>query len=1070
MMTERNTQPATVVASLANKVIQTWRRVLTLFVEIAAICVAATATATASPPAAEPTFEVDVRPIFRAYCFDCHGAIDVKEGGLDLRLVKFQQSGGDSGPAIVPGNAEASLLIARMRAGEMPPHGAQVKRAEIETVARWITAGAKTVRPEPDSIGPGLGITAEERAWWAFQPITRPDVAPLPAHPRVRTPIDMLLTASMPAGLEFSTDADKRTLMLRAYFDLLGLPPTLEEAEQFLADESEDAYDKLIDRLLASPHYGERWARHWLDAAGYADSEGGAMQDAVRAWAFKYRDYVIRAFNADKPFDRFLQEQLAGDELAGPVAGDLTPEQIELLTATGFMRMAADGTASGDGSPEARNQVVIDTLKIVTSSLLGVSVACAQCHDHRYEPIPQSDYYALRAVFEPALDWQAWKTSAERQVSLYTAANRQQAAELETEVQQIAVDRGAKLAIYMAEAIEKELAKFEEPLRAELRAAYQTTADQRNDQQKQLLEKYPSVNLSEGVLYQYNQAAADDLKKFDEQIAAVRAKKPPEEFIQALVEPAEHLPETKLFHRGDYRQPKQTIAPGTLSVCSPEQGRIEFAVKSADVPTTGRRLAFAQWLTGPDNPLTARVIANRVWMHHFGRGIVATPSDFGRLGTLPSHPELLDWLAAELRDNGWSLKRLHRIIMLSTAYRQASHSEGARAAVDPDGRYYSRKKVSRLDAEALRDRALAATDTLDQTPFGPAVGVVEDDSGQVVAVPGVQRRSLYLLQRRTQPVALMQAFDAPVMETNCDVRPSSTVATQSLMLMNGEFWLSQAAALADRSQREPAVGYDAELVAGLPQRWEAPPEVWQFGYGGFDLASGRTTSFTPLGHWTGSSWQGGEALPDQRAGWTLLHADGGHTGDNLNGAAIRRWTAPADGVVSIEGTIGHASEHGDGVRGVIIASSLGMIGEWAIHNGEVRTAIERVMVKAEDTVDFVTDCRANVTSDAFAWRVELKLVEESGASAVFRSHEGFHGPVEMTSAVDLASVVKAWQLAYSRMPTREELQAACDFLTRQRDHLRSNPQLVLAGRSSETQSLANICHALLSSNEFLYVD
>jgi mono/diheme cytochrome c family protein len=1036
-------------------------------VAIVAVC---SAGAPVSLAAAEPTFEADVRPIFRAYCFDCHGATDEKEGGLDLRQVKLQQAGGDSGPAIVPGDPEASLLIVRMRAGEMPPHGAQVKPAEIETVARWIAAGAKTVRPEPDSIAPGLGITAEERSWWAFQPISRPADAALPTGPRVRTPIDALLAKSMPAGLEFSPDADKRTLMLRAYFDLLGLPPTPEETEQFLADESADAYEKLIDRLLASPHYGERWARHWLDAAGYADSEGGAMQDAVRAWAFKYRDYVIRAFNADKPFDRFLHEQLAGDELAGPIAGDLTPEQIELLTATGFLRMAADPTASGDSSPEARNQVVADTLKIVTSSLLGVSVACAQCHDHRYDPIPQSDYYALRAVFEPALDWQAWKTSAERQVSLYTAANRQQAAELEVEVQKIAADRAAKLAVHMAEASEKELAKFDEPLRTELRAAYQTPADQRNDQQKQLLEKYPSANLTEGVLYQYNQAAADDLKKFDEQIAAVRAKKPPEEFIQALVEPPNHQPETKLFHRGDYRQPKETISPGTLSVCSPESGRLEFAVKNADAPTTGRRLSFARWLTGPENPLTARVIANRVWMHHFGRGIVATPADFGRLGTLPSHPELLDWLAAELRDNGWSLKRLHRTIMLSTAYRQTSNLDEVRIAADPDGRFYSRKKVSRLDAEALRDRALAASGVLDRTLFGPAVGVVEDDSGQVVAAPGVQRRSLYLLQRRTQPMALMQAFDAPVMETNCDVRPSSTVATQSLMLMNGEFWLGQAAALADRAQREPTAACDAELVAELPQRWEASPELWQFGYGAFDLASGRTTSFTPLGHWTGSSWQGGEALPDERVGWALLHADGGHTGDQPDKAAIRRWTAPADGVVSITGTIGHASEHGDGVRGVVISSSFGVVGDWAVHHGEAPTPVERVTVKAGDTIDFVADCRANVTSDSFTWRVELTLAEESGASTVFRSQEGFHGPAATASGVDLASVVKTWQLAYSRLPSREELQAACDFLTQQRGELRSNPRLVLAGRSPETQALANLCHALLSSNEFLYVD
>ena len=298
-------------------------------------------------------------------------------------------------------------------------------------------------------------------------------------NPRVRTPIDALLRVAMPDGLTFSRDADKRALIGRASFDLLGLPPTPEEVEHFLADQSTDAYERLIDRLLASPHYGERWARHWLDAAGYADSEGATAQDAVRNWSYKYRDYVIRAFNADKPLDRFMLEQLAGDELAGPIEGDLTSEQIEFLTATGFMRMAADGTASGDDSPEARNQVVADTLKIVTSSLLGVSVACAQCHDHRYDPVLQTDYYALRGVFEPALDWQAWKTPNERHISLYTAADRQRAAEIETEAQKIAAERAAKQTVYMAEALDKELTKFDEPLRGELHSAYQTAADQR---------------------------------------------------------------------------------------------------------------------------------------------------------------------------------------------------------------------------------------------------------------------------------------------------------------------------------------------------------------------------------------------------------------------------------------------------------------------------------------------------------------------------------------------------------------------------------------------------------------
>ena len=317
-----------------------WLRVASIYLIVGLADVAALATA---PATDSPTFEADIRPILRAHCFDCHGATDEKEAGLDLRLVRFQIAGGESGPAIVPGDPDSSILLARLRTGEMPPNGEKVPPKDIETIARWIKAGAKTARPEPESIAPGLGITHEERAWWSFQPIKRPAAAAKSADARVRTQIDALLAASMPEGVKFSVDDDKHSLMLRAYFDLIGLPPTPEEAETFMADESADAYDKLIDRLLASPHYGERWGRHWLDAAGYSDSEGGAATDVVRAWAYKYRDYVVRAFNSDKPFDRFIHEQLAGDELAGPINGDLSPAQIDLLTATGYLRMAAAG-------------------------------------------------------------------------------------------------------------------------------------------------------------------------------------------------------------------------------------------------------------------------------------------------------------------------------------------------------------------------------------------------------------------------------------------------------------------------------------------------------------------------------------------------------------------------------------------------------------------------------------------------------------------------------------------------------------------------------------------------------
>jgi hypothetical protein len=655
-------------------------------------------------------------------------------------------------------------------------------------------------------------------------------------------------------------------------------------------------------------------------------------------------------------------------------------------------------------------------------------------------------------------------------VSLYTAADRERAATVEAEAQKLTQERAAKQSDYMKGELDKELAKFDEPLRTELRTAHNTAADKRTDAQKQLLEKHPSVNVNEGTLYLYNQAAADDLKKFDERIAAVRAQKPVEEFLRPLIEPVAQVPETKLFHRGDYRQPMQAIGPGTLSVCSPVSGRTEFEIKCSDLPTSGRRLAFARWLTGADNPLTARVIANRVWMHHFGRGLVSTPADFGRLGTLPTHPELLDWLSSELRDSGWSLKHLHRLIMLSTAYRQSSRREPAQMAIDAENRFYGRQNVLRLDAETMRDRALVATGTLDRTLFGAPIPVKEDDSGQVVVASDVRRRSLYLLQRRSQPVTLMQAFDAPVMVTNCEARTSSTVATQSLMLMNGEFWLSQAAALADRAQREPTVALAGELLDELPPRWDASAPVWQFGYGSYDAASGRTTSFTSFPHWTKSSWQGGEKVPDERVGWAFLHADGGHAGDNPNHAVIRRWTAPADGEIAIRGALSHQSENGDGVRGHVITSSLGIAGQWIAHNSESRTDIEKIAVKEGDTVDFITDCREHVTSDSFVWRAEIAFADKDGQTAMYHSQEGLRGPPPPSPAVEIASIARAWQLAYSRLPSREELESACQFLTNQRRHLRLRPQNVSTGRSPETQALANLCQALLSSNEFLYVD
>ncbi|HUG66608.1 MAG TPA: PSD1 and planctomycete cytochrome C domain-containing protein [Pirellulaceae bacterium] len=745
------------------------------------------------------TFEQDIRPIFKAYCLDCHGATDELEGGLDLRLRRFAERGGESGAAIVPGDAEKSYLVERLARGEMPPGEKKLSAEQIETIRRWIASGAATASPEPEMLDPGIGITPAERAFWSFQPNRRPDVPSFSTEERIASPIDaFVLTKLKEHGLSFSPEADKLTQLKRAYFGLTGLPPTPEQLEAFLADESTEAYARLIDTLLESPRYGERWARHWLDVAGYADTEGYTNADADRPWAYKYRDYVIKSLNEGKPLDQFIQEQLAGDELVPLPHSNLAPEQIEKLVATGFLRMAADGTGSGSNDDAARNQTIADTLKIVSTSLLGLSVGCAQCHDHRYDPIPQKDYYQLRAMFEPALSWKQWRTPQQRLISLYTDEDRANAATVEAEAQTIAAEKGQKQATYMAEAFDKELQKYDEALRVKLRDAYTTPGDKRNDEQTALLKQYPAVNISPGTLYQYNQAAADDLKKYDERIAETRSKKPVEEFMRVLTEPVGGPPETHLFHRGEYREPKDTVTPAALTISSPPGKRVEIASVDTAIPTTGRRLAYARWLTSGEHPLVARVIVNRVWMHHFGRGIVGTPADFGVLGERPSHPELLDWLASEFMASGWNLKQLHKLIMTSTVYRQSSQATTDGLAADSGNTLYWRMPIHRLDAEALRDRTLAASGTLVDQLYGAPINIKADDTGQVIVDGDESRRSIYIRVKRTQPVAMLTAFDAPVMEVNCERRPSSTAATQALMMMNSEFVLGHARKVAER--------------------------------------------------------------------------------------------------------------------------------------------------------------------------------------------------------------------------------------------------------------------------------
>jgi mono/diheme cytochrome c family protein len=787
------------------------------------------------------TYERDIRPILKAHCFRCHGGEGEPKAGLDLRLRRSIVAGGESGAALVPKARQESLLYEKVASGDMPPVDLKLTAAQIEIVGRWIDQGAATARDEPERLDAGVEITPEERSFWSFQPI--PPSIPIPSFSstdRTRTPIDAFVARELRAHqLSFASDASKAVLLTRAYFDLVGLPPTREELAHFLADENPAAYENAIDRLLDSPHYGERWARTWLDVAGYADSDGYTAADPPRAFAYKFRDYVIGALNADKPIDQFITEQLAGDELASGEQKNLSARDIELLSATGFLRMAADGTATGGVDQDvARNQVVADTIKIVTTSLLGISVGCAQCHDHRYDPVPQADYYRLRAVFEPALDPKHWRGPNERLVSLWTDADRTAAAAVDAEVGKIAAERAVKQNAYMDQALEKELARFDDELRGPLELAYRTPTAERTDVQKKLLETAPSVNtLTPGVLYQYDPMGVEELKKIDARINEAQAKKPFQDFVPVLNEVPGQLAPTFLFHRGDHRQPKEEIGPGGLTVCSPVGKRLEIGPKDASRPTSGRRLALAKWLTGDENPLTARVLVNRVWLGHFGRGLVNTPADFGSLGERPSHPELLDWLARDFMAGGWRLKRLHKLIMTSTAYRQSSARDARKDEIDPENRWYSRASVRRLDAETLRDRILATSGALNRKMFGASVPVKEDSVGQVVVgvdVPaGTEppagheafRRSIYIQVRRSQPLAMLHAFDAPVMEINCERRVNSTVATQSLMLLNSDFILQQAGYFAARIRKQVAADPARQVDAAWQLAFGRAPEA-----------------------------------------------------------------------------------------------------------------------------------------------------------------------------------------------------------------------------------------------------
>lgn len=727
-------------------------------------------------------FEQKILPVLEKNCVKCHSGA-AAQGGLDVRTRAGLLRGGAKGAAIIAGDSSKSLLYERIASGQMPLGGKPLEPSERELIKQWIDQGAKAEQPEATTAA--IGTSARDRSHWAFQPPKRPIPPKVAESGRVRNPIDAFLLAELQKkSLSFSSDADRSKLIRRATFDLIGLPPTPEEISAFVNDASPEAYEKLIDRLLSSPRYGERWGRHWLDLAGYTDSEGVLAADALRPNAWRYRDYVIRAFNQDKPYDQFVKEQLAGDELSHYRRHDKIPaDVVEMLEATGYVRTAVDATRE-DFLPadyaEYQWRTLFDTQQIVASSLMGLTLQCARCHDHKYEPVSQKDYYRMLAILQGAIRPNGpVLPSDKRAIIQATRAEMAAAAEVNGPL----------------DLIIKALGDLKTGRTQQYRAKHPDGEEVTDEDLRKTFPEYAKMS--------------DELAAQIKAESAHRTKFPD---IRALYDLDGTPPPTHVLTKGDPLSPGEEVQPGVPAVLEDPARPFRIDPKTADVATTGRRLAFAEWITRPDHPLTARVFVNHVWARHFGAGIVPTPDNFGKSGAAPTNQLLLDWLATGFVAQGWKVKELHRLIMTSTAYRQDSMPRGQGLNTDPDNVLLWRFSPRRLEGEVIRDAVLAVSGTLDLKMFGAPVPTRTKPSGEIVAVEQADsgRRSVYQLVRRSAPQSFLQVFDAPVMETNCTRRVNSTSALQSLAFMNSEFVTAEAERFARRIMSEASPKSNAD--------------------------------------------------------------------------------------------------------------------------------------------------------------------------------------------------------------------------------------------------------------------
>ncbi len=1062
---------------------------------ITLVLCAAIASPAITPSAAadsdgERFFENEVRPILVEHCGSCHGS-DKQFGGLRLDSWQSISTGSDSAPVVVPHAADESLLIQAVRREggmEMPPDET-LDPAHIATLVRWVEIGA----PWPDSIPiPEQQAAQQAREHWAFQPIVEPQLPPVGRTDWARSPVDAFVLAELEARrLGPAPEADRRTLIRRASYVLTGLPPTRERIEQFVESDDPQAYERLIEELLASPQYGQQWARHWLDVARYSDSKGYVYAREERFWthAWSYRDWVVQALNEDRPYDEFLLMQLAADQVA---------DSRDDLAAMGFLTLGRRFL----GVP---HDIIDDRIDVVSRGMMGLTVSCARCHDHKFDPIPIKDYYSLYGVFA---------SSAEREQSLCEPQELDSAylAELEKRQQTLDETRAQvrretserireRVGDYLAAQFELEKYPGESfdqifqktdllPTIVRRWEVFLAQAQQRRDpvfaawhrlvaladlpddefvhQARQVCDQLQTAEATE--VHPLVAAAFRDPPETLQQIAAIYGKlfsevrqaaentqaaapreaganqdaadasiagllpvlygsESPCEIPDLPIVEIERLMDTsscEQLWRLQSEVERWTIQSGQdrrarilVDRAVPVEPRVfrrgNPLLKDVQVPrhfltllssgepqpfTQGSgRLELAQKIIDPHNPLTARVLVNRVWGQYFGRPLVDSTSDFGLRAAPPSHPQLLDWLASRFIAEGWSLKELHRWIALSATFRQSDSGPQdpqllARALEsDPDNRWLWRYKPRRLSVEEMRDSLIAVTGELDLTVGGKAVELWQP--------PFPKRRALYGLVDRQFLPGLLRVFDFANPDLHTAQRADTTAPQQALFFLNHPLVLEQtrtlAASLAETAdpgqrvtelfqavlRRDPTPAELADATefiatADAPAEDDAAEDAaratdWSYGYGAVAEEQGHTTGFTPLPHFDGQAWQGGPRFPDEQLGWVQLTAEGGHPGNDRAHAAIRRWTAPLDLQLQIRSTLTHQPAAGDGVRAFIVGSpqAPAVHATAHVHQQAVELNVDSIEVTAGETIDFLVDIGDTLNSDQFLWSIQI---------------------------------------------------------------------------------------------------